>query len=102
MNYIEQLKNGNKLHIKFSTIQKDCFMNSWIEEIWEYIEKKFKITYIGCEFTSEHKEEEIEQLLRDYEKENAVIEVINKDGIRSDSDEEYELYLKLKQKYEPN
>jgi hypothetical protein len=101
MNYIEQLKKGNKLHIKYLEQCTDYLNNYWTEEIWEYVNGKFIGNYVGLDFTTDrHTEDDIKFFLKEAVRDKAIINIINKDGVEEKIDEEYEQYLKLKQKYE--
>jgi len=103
MNYINKLENGNKLHIKFPTTQSDYIGNNWIEEMWEYKNNEVIINYIGCNFTTEHNVSDANKFLKEYRYQNKNVKysIINLDGIIIEEiNEEYELYLRLKEKYE--
>lgn len=64
--YIEKLKQGYKIQIKFSEQQNDYVGDYWFTEIYSYddIDKIYKIHYEEPAFCSEHDEYEIECLVK--------------------------------------
>jgi len=101
--YINQLKNGHKLHIIFTVNQTDYIGNKWNEEVWEYKNNEIVINYIGCNFTTNHNIHDVNIFLKEYKEINSNIKfnIIDKNGIIIEEiNEEYELYLKFKEKYE--
>lgn len=67
--YIEELKKGNKIKIKYSTQQTDYTGTSWYSETYSYDEKikdkyrRFVIHYIEPNFDTKHNKKEIVSIL---------------------------------------